>query len=298
MTFDFPARLWALMLGTVLVCTPAGADETGPYKFDAQGRILMPIELANGDSADFLLDTSARRTSFVNRLVENTGAKTYVRKSIRHFSAAGALSLPLARVPELSLYGRKVEDNIVALFSDKSSANGLIGFDMVRGYILHLEPESQTAHLMTHPGALADQNWRVLPGKPNRHLGIVLQAEIAGLPFEILLATGSSHSYISRKSAIALKEGMEMADYRRSFEIFNGLMPFPKVRQSFKLPAFDIEGWPVGPMTVGIQPIDKEDATGSKGGHVLILGADFLANRELAFDYRNFGLWVPPESTS
>lgn len=277
----------------VILTTNSAVAEVYPFQIDAHGRPLLQVTFNNGDHANFLLDSAARRTGIVNALADKQLAKRQYRSTIRHFSSAGLLALPLAKLNAFSLFDRQITENIIALYPDDAIAKGLIGFDALRGQLLRFEPSAQAIHVTASPADIARQGWLRIDGRYNRHLGIVLSANYHNLEIDVLVATGSSHTILDRAAATRLFPDKNFSLFFGVNEVYQGLAPQPRNLDTIVLKDFSIGGWYLGNLEVTVAVLPSREATGYMDSSFMMLGADVLTRQNISLDFRDHAVWIP-----
>ena len=287
-------RLAAICL-LLIPGTQAGAQTTGsfPLKFDRHGRPLIEVSFENGDAHMLLLDTAARRTAFKNQLADRLNANMRSRSTIRHFSAAGVVALPLASLPEMNVFGKVVRQNVIALYPDYSPNIGLIGFDTLRGQVFRFDPHAMKVDVWSHSGHLANEGWTLLQGRPNRAWDIVLETRINGHDIDILVATGSSHTLLDLDAARKVFPNKNFKLFFGTWNVHRGLNAKPLNLDTIVLEDFSIGDWHLGDLEVGATRLRLAEDTGLKGKDVMILGSDVLMNGPIGLDFRQQAVWVP-----
>jgi len=285
-------------LAFLLAATTAPAiakSETLPVTLDDYGRITMPIVLDGRTSTQhFLFDTAARRSLVLNRDSNAAGIRRYENGTIRHFSAEGLLRLPAATISSWKVGGRTVQNSIIGFYSDNAELAGLVGNNVFLGRILHWRLGSGLLNVYANTAALSDASWHNIGGRPNRHFSMLLTTEYRGVEITVLVATGASRTMLDSDTLYKLFPNSEVwspnnVDYK-SVEF--GLGSQRKNFRAFKLPDFKIGSWDLGEVEVLSANFDTKEITGFMNAPVMILGADILLKHEVAFDFRDYQLWV------
>lgn len=274
------------------------ATEDLPFHLDDYGRPLVEIAFSNGEKLDVLLDTAARRTAFTNDVATRQGARRRMRSTIRHFSSAGLLTLPLATLDEILLFGKPIRQNTLALYPDRVSASGLVGFDTLRGQVIRFSQETQTIEMLANSGRLAGEGWARIPGRNNRYMGIILKAQYGEHELDVLVATGSSHTILDRHAANALFPSKDFSVFFGTTQVYQGLPVWPRNLDTITLKNLAIGEWQLGDVDVTVDKLSASDATGVEGSKFLLLGADILMRQNIALDFRDHSVWVPAQTAS
>ena len=287
------ATCFFLVSALAVFTDPAAGQNSFPLKLDAHKRPLVEVSFQNGSTHMLLLDTAARRTALKNQLTTELNADMRSRSTIRHYSAAGVVALPLASLAELRVFGKSVERNVVALYPDYSPADGLIGFDTLRGQVFRFNPAAGKVDAWSHSGHLADDGWTMLQGRTNRVWDIVLESQINGHDFDILVVTGSSHTLIDLDAARKIFPNKNFRLFFGTWNVHRGLNAKPLNLDTITLKDFSIGPWQLGDLEVGATRLRVDEASGLKGKNVMILGSDVLMRAPIALDFRNQSVWVP-----
>lgn len=288
----------AVTIPGMLLITFAGspgsqAAERHKLQLDDYGRPLLPIYFSDGSKSLMLLDTSARRTGLKNKLAEKHAAQVHDFSSIRHFSAAGLTERPYATLYDLSLFGRKIEKNTIALYADNAMHDGLVGFDIYSWHILRFHAKDQAIELQPNTGDVGRAGWQVIAGRYNRHLGIMLTTDYNGQEFEVLLATGTSRSLIDGNAARKLVSAGVVKKPDGGETAAMGIDARPRGLTYTVMPDFRIGPWNLGDLPVLVTNLPSRDATGYVNSNFIMIGADVLMNQDIALDFRDFQVWVP-----
>lgn len=275
----------------------AQSEGSYPLALDAHKRPLVEVSFENGSTHMLLLDTAARRTAFKNKLAAELNADLRSRSTIRHFSAAGVVALPLASLPELNVFGKTVRQNVVALYPDYSPFDGLIGFDTLRGQVFRFDPTGGKVDVWPHSGHLANAGWIMVQGRPNRAWDIVLETQINGHDIDILVATGSSHTLLDLDTARKIFPDKNFKLFFGTWNVHRGLNAKPLNLDTIVLEDFSIGSWHLGDLEVGATRLRLTEDSGLKDKNVMILGSDVLMRGPIGLDFRQQGVWVP-SSTS
>jgi len=284
------AAFWAVVASTAATAK----SETLPVILDDFGRITVPIELyGRMEIRHFVLDTAARRSLLLNKDSGALGVKHYNKGVLHHFSSEGMLRLPAARIEAWMVGDRMVEGSVVGLYRDNASAEGLLGIEAFRGWIVHWNPATKNLKTYSNAGPLSAAQWHNLGGTPNRHFNMILTTEYGGMDLNVIVATGTDKTLLDKGTAIKLfpdlKAWAEGNNVYRS--TVRGLGFQRKNYPSIKLPGFKIGKWDIGDIVVLAAELDAKQITGHENAPVLILGSDILAKHEVAFDFREFQLW-------
>ncbi len=277
------------------VSATTAASETHKFQQDEFGRPLLPIQFADGSSSLMLLDTAVRRTGLKNELARRLSTKIRDYSSIRHFSSDGLVERPHGLLSELSLWGRRIEDNTVALYPDFASQDGTIGFDAYGWHIIRLHAKDRLIEFQPNTADINRAGWHVVDGRFNHHFGIVLSTTYNDEEFDILVATGASRTVIDINAAKKLAKAgiIEKPD---GFQyIAMGLNPRDRGMNETVLPEFSIGSWNLGDLPVLVSRLPVRDATGNNNSNFIMLGADVLLAGDIALDFRDFQVWVPAE---
>lgn len=272
------------------------AAEKHKLKLDDYGRPLLPVYFSDGSRSLMLLDTSARRTGLKNKLAKKHAAQVHDFSSIRHFSAAGLTERPYATLYDLSLFGRKIEKNTIALYADNAMHDGLVGFDIYSWHILRFHAKDQAIELHANTGDVGRAGWQVIAGRYNRHLGIMLTTTYKGLEFEVLLATGTSRSLIDGNAARKLVKAGLVKKPDGGETAAMGIDARPRGLTYTVLSDFRIGPWNLGDLPVLVTNLPSRDATGYENSNFIMIGADVLMKQDIALDFRDFQVWVPGEN--
>lgn len=289
--------IYACICKMLLMTATNAAAEDQSYYLDAHGRPLVAASLGTGAEARLLLDTAARRTGLTNGLAAQAGAVARNRSRIHHFSSQGILSLPLAKLDKMTIFGKQVIRNTIALYPDNAPLQGIVGFDTLRGQVFRIEPENRIVHIAPHAGDIADAGWSMIEGRSNRYMGIVLTAQYQGEEIDVLLATGSSHTVLDRRVAKKLFPKKDFSVFFGITEVYQGLAPKALNLDIITLENFAIGPWHLGDLDVAVARLPVKQTIGVAKANLLMLGADVLMQQPLAFDFRNQSLWVPVEGT-
>lgn len=281
----------ALLLGSAT----ALAAETHKLELDEFGRPLLPIEFADGSSSLVLIDTAARRTGLKNELAQRLSVKVRDYSSIRHFSSGGLVERPHGLLNELSLLGRRVEDSTVALYPDNALQDGIIGFDTYGWHIIRLHAKEQMIEFQPNTATINRDGWQVINGRFSRHFGILLSTTYHGEEFDILLATGSSRTVLDMEAAKKLGKAGAIEKPDGFQYIAMGLDTGNRGMNETVLPDFRIGAWNLGDLPVLVSRLPAYDAVGRRGSNFIMLGADVLLAGDIAFDFRDFQIWLPAE---
>jgi hypothetical protein len=280
--------------------TLKAADEIA-YERDKFGRILVPIDLGDGQNRRFLLDTGARRFAVNAGMLPHKKIREFERSTINYMSSAGVLRLPLVKLENVGFIQNNREGLIAGVFPAKFKSVGIAGFDAYHGYILHINPAKQQLGLYGNVGSFALRDWRLITGNPNVYGGLLLETEYKGVALTVLLSSGLSKSMLDIQAAALLfpdkvtqfhvTPGKEYGTER----VVMGLDPRQKVYSTLILKDFNIRGWQLGDIEVAVNHLPVRKNTGYINTAFLMLGADVLAEKEYAIDSRGHQLWLPPE---
>lgn len=288
------ALLGSAVLGMAALFTAsAAAEEALPVELDEYGRMTVPIMLGEGaEERRFLFDTAARRSLLLNQDSNQVGLKRYEKGTIRHFSSAGLVRLPVARFEAWQLGDRVLKNSIVGFYPDSASGEGLLGNGAFWGRIVHWVPGASELRVYPNASKVSNAAWHNLGGKPNRHYGMLLRTEYRGIEIDILVATGASRTLLSSDSAQLLLPDYDWRSAKkRHVSAARGLGFDSKDYTVLRLPEFSIGKWDLGTLNVGLARFDLQETTGFRNANLLVLGADMLTKHEVAYDFRDFQLW-------
>ena len=295
---------WFIKILLVLVACAGSSGHFAhagvPFTKDAYGRILVPVELGDGQERLFLLDTAARRFGLTSSILPHQGIKRFQGSNIRHVSSAGTLNLSLAKIRNVRFDENRREDMVAAIFPVSPFVEGLAGFDAYHGYLLHVDPQSNQLALHANSEEFARAGWRLISGSPNSYGGLLIESHYAGKPITVLLASGLSHSVIDVRAAKLLfpdrfKKGKFQKDRKKpDLSVVMGLMPNSHLLKPVVLKDFNVEGWELGDVEFGIDKLPVDRNRSAMNAPLLMLGADILANHEYVLDTRGHQLWLPP----
>lgn len=287
---------WICCLAAIcgIAATSPATAENLRLHIDTYGRPMVEVSFETGQSALMVLDTAARRTALTNSFADTVSAKKHFRSTIRHFSSGGILTLPLASLETLSVFGKNVTRNILALHPDRATAQGLVGFDTMRGQIIKIDPGARQVTTFSNAGALVDAGWRMISGRPNRFMGILLTATYEGQKLDVLIASGSSHSLLDRRAANALYPGRDFRLFHGTEQVYLGLSGTPLHLDKLVLKGFKIGDWSLSNLEVSVASLPVKDATDFQDSKLLMLGTNALMRTPIAFDFRSQSIWVPP----
>jgi len=291
-TKRFFAALW---LVAVLSTQGFAGTSLLPVKLDEYGRITIPVTLEGGKQEQyFLLDTAARRSLLLNKDSGLSAVRLYQQGTIRHFSSHGLLRLPAAVIAGWKIGDRLVGNSLIGLYPDNASARGLVGNDDFVGHILHWAPKQKRLGVYTNTLPISTAAWHNIGGKPNRHFSMMLKTEYQGEEITVLVATGTSRTLLDNDTASRLSQGAKNRpiDKRPSAMSAIGLGFPSKSFRELILPDFKIGAWSLGDIKVLSARVDVREITGFMDAPVMILGADILLKHEVAFDFRDYQLWV------
>ena len=285
----------AILLTAAFAFPATAKPEILPVALDEYGRITVPTLLDGRSEAQyFLFDSAARRSLLLNRDSDANGIRRYEKGTIRHYSAEGLLRLPAATISSWKVGSRTVKNSIIGLYSDTDEAAGLVGNNVFLGRILHWRPGAGQLEIHANTAPFAGASWRNVGGRPNRHFSMLLTTEYRGVEITVLVATGASRTVLDTGTLNQLfpnsKQWSEKNIDYKSVEF--GLGSQRKNFRDFTLPNFAIGKWHLGDIGVLSKSFDTKEITGFVNAPVMILGADILLANEVAFDFRDYQLWV------
>lgn len=286
----------AVLSACLLLLASVASYGGEPIKFtrDVHGRILLPVTYSDGQTFDYMLNTSLRRIGVRQHTAKIKGLALYMRRKSSNFTPLGMVVLPLARYDDMSFDGRLLSERFGGVYPANSTAAGMLGYDAFGNHVVHIQLESSTVSFLANSGMFSTDDWHLLIGRPNRHGGIVLKVEHEGVPLDVLLDTSLSQSVLDRKAAKAL--GLNPGKSRKKTKFIDvsiGILFNDKTWPWAKIENLAFEGWPIGDVQVGVSTLPVAEATGRKDANLLILGADVLLKQDIAFDFRNHQVWVP-----
>ena len=290
--------LRGLVLGLAIFCgVSAKATEILPVKLDKHGRMLVPVEIyGRMQVRDFLFDTAARYPLFLNKDSKAMGIRAIEKGTLNHMSSAGLLRVPVAHVEAYLLGDRMIEEAVVGFFPDWAGADGLMGNDAFHGYVVHWQPAD--GHLRVYPNLapISNNSWMHLGGRAGKSFNLIVTTEYEGKEIDVVIATGVSRSIIDQTIVNELipdfwKPGT--LDEDRDLEpLVRALSPEAENYTPVPMPGFAIGAWRIENFRPLAGYVDRVELTGYMNSRVIVLGADVLSRQELAFDFRDFHLWV------
>jgi len=295
--------VWARLLAFLAVAMLGRASfaaETLPVTFDAYGRMLVPVEIyGRMDVRHFLFDTAARYPVFLNRDSGALGIRMIDKGTLNHMDSSGRARLPVARVEAYALGSQIIEDAIIGVYPNWAGADGLMGNTAFHKRIVHWQPERKQLSIYPNLAPISGDDWMHLGGRPNKAYGMVLTTEYNGIEFDVIVATGTSRSIIGPDSVAKIFPEFwhpEAYDEDQPREpIIRGLNPDLEEKRPVPMPGFAIGGWVIEDFVPVAAYVDKEALTGVMNANVIVLGVDALLGQEIAFDFRDFHMWVKPE---
>ncbi len=293
-------QIFGLLLSVLFFALAVSAEGILTFKKDDYGRLLIPVEAATGEQRYFQFDTASGRSAMLDVRADLYGAKRY-EGGIRHVGSAGLRRVPVGSVRKLSVAGISRSNHIVALYpyrghqdyNDPDIVAGSIGFDGLRGTVVHVLPQNNTMVLSANSGYLDRSKWGLLAGYPSSNASILVDFSYENIDFTLLLATGFSRSAINYSALRALRPGVKPKTLKSKRQLSRGLDVNEKDYGTLQLTNLDINGWKLGNLEVVAVPISSHEFVGYMDEPLLILGADVLTNEELVFDFRDFQLWYP-----
>jgi len=264
-------------------------------KLDGYGRPTIPVTLpGTGGAKYFLFDTAARRNLLLNRDSGAPGVKRYANGKIRHYSSQGLLQLPAATIASWKIGNRTVRNSITGFYPHSFGTAGLVGNNVFVGRILHWKPGAKAFNVFTNTAPFADASWHNVGGRPNRHFSVLMRALYRDLEIRVVVATGAEKTLMDVDTLHKLFPNAK-GWLSGNFEFKNiefGLGSDRRNYRSFTLPNFKIGAWDLDGIEVFSATIDAEQITGDKRAPVMILGSDILMKHEVAFDFRDYQLWI------
>lgn len=286
-----------LLVPVLLLATRVTAAEILPVKLDQYGRMLVPVEIyGRMQVRHFLFDTSARYPLLLNRDNGAMGIKLIKKGTLNHVSTMGLIRLPVAHIEAYMLGNRMVENAVVGFFPDWAAADGLMGNDAFHGRIVHWVPEDRQLRIYPNLAPISDDRWQHLGGRAGKSFSLIVTTEYRGKELDVVIATGLSRSIIDTSivGELSLSFGATGAlDEDRIRETgMRGLNPDAEEGIPVSVPGFAIGDWWIGDFVPLASYVDRVEMTGFMNSRVILLGADVLSRQEVAFDFRDFHLWV------
>lgn len=290
---------WGLLLLIIAATAPARAETSSvTVKFDDYGRMMIPVKLQGASQEQYyLFDTAARRNLILKENSHGPAIKLYKKGTLRHFSSEGLLRLPAATIEQWQVGGRTVKQSIAGLYVDSGYPSGMVGNTVFRGRILHWKPGGDRLNVYTNSAPLAHASWHNIGGRPNRHFSMLLTTNYRGQDITVLVSTGTSKTLLNVDLAdkIFPRDKVEASKIPGFQTVAFGLSSPRRRYSKVKLPNFKIGWWDLGDIEVLSAHFDTKEITGLMNAPVMILGSDILMQNEIAFDFRDYQLWVKDE---
>ncbi|MBL4838763.1 MAG: hypothetical protein JKY34_14420 [Kordiimonadaceae bacterium] len=275
--------------------------EQVPFTQDEYGRLYLPVSTHPPSEHILLFDSGAGRSAIIESDTVLMGAKLYRKGKLRHLASSGFRHVPFAYVKNMTVGGVEVNRHIVALYpfslgSIDVPVRGLVGFDVFRGYLLHIRQIPGFIETYTTSAYLDRKKWGLLTGWPNDNASILSSFMHDGIEISVLLATGYSHSAVN-SLAYEIFKATPGATKGPVIKVARGMGNSTGTFRSLNIKNLTVKNWAIGDVTVARIRLNTQMLTGYMNTPLLVLGADVLMAQDVIFDFRAFQLWYPIEQS-
>ncbi len=180
-----------------------------------RGHILLPVSIDGSEPLIFVLDTGAGKSVVTPGLVDRLGLAAVPGESVATLGVHGKSDNAMVQLHSVAVGDARVA-GIQAVVLDLNHitrgawhADGILGMDFLRQFDLRLDFGASTVSL--YAPALDRTDCRACPADATGLAFetidpgfIVLPVQVDGKPFGAVLDTGSGHSGLNSKAAVAL----------------------------------------------------------------------------------------------
>ncbi len=292
----------------VLIILPALATTTAPalgapaqdtlaLNRDDYGRVHVSLTDRGGETHSYLIDSAAQRHAITETDRARLGL-TLGRGVINHANSGDITRAQYARLDQsLFATGPRGGDLVAVmpgdqLFSDDRPLR-MVGMDIFRGRRVLIDAPGGALTVNPSLETLDTLALAPIPATLNRRKLITLNVRYQDTDLLVLLATGSSHSLISRAAVRALFGPEKRFSRRQSVFAQRGLNPAEDSFPALALADFCMERWCIGNAVFGLANLDAEAYGADPHANLILIGMDVLARYPFVLDYRYAQVWVP-----
>lgn len=178
----------------------AGSEVTDELKLlefqvDPADRMTLPVELADGRTYDFMIDTGAEQSAISREVAQQLGLSVNGARQVVSF--AGSSRVETVTIPFLPLAKQTHYDVDALLFRRAAiGADGLLGMDSLKDQVVTFDFKTRRMKLQrpTRFSAFSDKSTvRVDLTERNGRM-VMSDAQASGVPLDVILDTGSGLS--------------------------------------------------------------------------------------------------------
>lgn len=268
-----------------------------PITLDADGRVLVDVEVAGQGPFPFLLDTAASRTVLYRTFVSLLGLEAVPFRSARVMTATGRKEMQLYRVGTFQALGRALDVDETVAMPDPANGDqyGILGVDIMRGRKLLIE--ARGAQLLGHDDDLPEGTWLRIQGRPVGPRGgrsVAVMVRVGSLEIPAILDTGAGLTVLNGAALDALRESSseDIQTEGASLSAAGGTVPARMVN----LPPISVGDWQLPAKRVAVAQLPVFAMSGAARVPAMILGADMLLEAPgLVIDFARWSLYVRQE---
>lgn len=165
------------------------------FQVDPSDRMTLPIELSDGRTYDFMIDTGAEQSAISREVAQQLGLSVTGARQVISF--AGSSRVETVTIPFLPL-AKQTHHDVDALLLGRSAigADGLLGMDSLKDQFVTFDFKSRQMRLQkpTRYSSFSDRNTvRVDLTERNGRM-VMSDAQASGVSVDVILDTGSGLS--------------------------------------------------------------------------------------------------------
>jgi hypothetical protein len=259
---------------------------TVPYRLRPSGHLEVMLSIEGGDEIPFVVDTGATVTMIAASTWAATSRADNRGIPLAGQGAGGKVSVRLVTGVDIVLGGEDVRVGAAVVGDlpedEQGAIHGLLGRDVLRRYLVEVDPKAQVIRLHPPRAFAADpEAFVVLPMEPTRGRLSSVDISLGGAPVTAVIDLGAQGSVINRVAGTAAK--VHKAEGAVPFSgqgVGGGSLDFALVETS-SLRLGDLE---LGPMHLAEADLPVFGPLRLDDEPAMILGLDVLGGRHLYLD--------------
>ena len=179
------------------------AERVYAFKRDAHGRMLVGVQLNDLDEIPFLFDTAATDTLIYKAAARRLYLLPVSGLGKPVWTATGTVRSDTYDLAHLSVLANSRTPARLGSIPgpEDSQAAGIVGVDMMRGWVIEIDPQASLLRYDSNTNRYDQQAWPAVQGRPVGRGSLALDVRVGGETLAFIVDTGASHTVVNSHAA-------------------------------------------------------------------------------------------------